>query len=148
MRKFSVILVLLLSLVISCSSYTLAEGRENITIPEYKELPITKLDKNSLTQGINANALFVDLGTKEISNDEKALAIEMLKAIEPDIIVLMGSLDNQIAVRGAFNKVYELQGVSIIISEKLANTQMIELYIGDFPAILAETQFPILDSVY
>lgn len=148
MRKLSAVLLLLLSLLISCSSYTLAEGRENITIPEYEELPITKLDKNSISQGVNANALFVDLGTKRISDEEKELSIEMLKAIESDIIVLMGSVENQVAVRTAFNNVYELKGITIIVSERLANTQMIELYIGDFPAILAETQFPILDFVY
>lgn len=148
MRKLLAISIVLLSLFVSCSSYTLAEGRANISLPEYDNLPNTKLDENSTAKGVAANAIFVDLGADEITEDNKEIAIQTLKAVDSDFIVLYGSMENQVAIRKNFENVYELSGVTIILSDRPSNTQMLELYVGEFPAILAETRFPVLDSAY
>jgi len=142
MRKIVFLLLLLPILAISCSSYTIANGRANIVIPNTTGLPETKLNTNP--KGIEASALFLNVGYERVDSNKIEGIILSLHDIAPDIIVLIGSSENQELIRSAYSSVYEIENTTIILSDRLFNTDSIELYIEDIPAILAQTEFPIL----
>ncbi len=144
MRK--AIIPLLLLLAVSCSTYTIAEGRANISIPKQVNAPSTKLIPSSSAQGAKASAIFLELGFDPINTEEISDAVEMLKELNPDLLILIGSEENQSAFKQYFANIFELNGTTIILSDRPFNTDTISLYVGDIPAILAETEFPLLDS--
>lgn len=141
-----ILIPFLLFTIISCSSYTIADGRANIVLPEETMQISTKADKTLNKSGVSANALFLYIGEDEIQKETIDNTITIIKDISPDLIILLGSKENQSAFRSYFDQVYNMEGVSIIVSDRPFNTQTINLYIENFPAILAETTFPILPS--
>ena len=142
MRKFSLLLSLVL-LIASCSSYTIANGRANIVLPTVTDLPETKLNADR-KESSEASALFLYLGNDKIDNTTATSMISSIHEIAPDVIVLLGSKENQNLLKDCYKSVYELENTTIILSDRPFNTDAIELYIEDYPAILAQTELPIL----
>ena len=87
------ILPLIFVLLASCSSYTISDGRKNISVPENINLPSTKLDDSDDESVVEASALFLFLQGSKIENIESV--IESVHDIGADIIVLIGSEENQ-----------------------------------------------------
>lgn len=160
MRRISILLAITL-LAISCSSYTIADGRNNISVPEYTNLPATKLEKKiveieaapiqeeekaeAISQ-IEANAIFLYLPEENIPETSLNSLLSDLEDIDPDIIVLLGSRYNQNLFASIYDNVYELEGVYIILSGRLQNTDSLELYLDDIYALLAQIEIPVLSS--
>lgn len=159
MRRLSIIVAIALILA-SCSSYTIADGRNNISIPEYENLPSTKAKKEVVEEvqeepvveevvlpSADANAMFLYLPEENLSEASFNTIINTIDEINPDIIVLLGSRCNQNLFAAAYSNVYELEGAYIILSGRLENTNSLELYLDNIYAILAQTEFPILSSI-
>lgn len=138
------ILPLIFVLLASCSSYTISDGRKNISVPENINLPSTKLDDSDDESVVEASALFLFLQDGKIENIESV--IESVHDIGADIIVLIGSEENQKLFRTSYTNIYELEGTTIILSDRPVGTTSMELYIDDVYAILAQTEFPVLSS--